>query len=280
MQYLLPQILLSRLVGAVARSRIGLIRRPLIAAFMRGFKPDMGDAVQPDPQAYASFNLFFTRALRPQARPPSPASDAIDSPVDGTISAVGQSSSGRLIQAKGRDYSLRALLANHDALADAMAGGEFMTIYLAPFNYHRIHMALAGTLREAWYVPGRLFSVNDTTARHVPNLFARNERVVLQFDGPRGPHVLVMVGALFVGSMGTVWHGDIAPTRARGAVQLRVPAGAPLTASTPLARGAEVGRFNMGSTVILLLPPGTARWDASLAYGSVLRMGQRIGSLS
>jgi phosphatidylserine decarboxylase len=280
MQYLLPQILLSRLVGAIARSRLAVVRRPLIAAFMRGFKPDMRDAVQADPQGYDSFNLFFTRALRPQARPPSPANDAIDSPVDGTISALGQSSSGRLIQAKGRDYSLRALLANHDALADAMAGGDFMTIYLAPFNYHRIHMALAGTLREAWYVPGRLFSVNDTTARHVPNLFARNERVVLHFDGPRGPHVLVMVGALFVGSMGTVWHGDIAPPRARGATSLPVPAGAPVAASAQLARGAEVGRFNMGSTVILLVPQGMARWDASLACGSVLRMGQQIGTLS
>ena len=279
MQYLLPQILLSRLVGAIARSRLGWVRRPLIAAFMRGFKPDMRDAVQPDPQGYGSFNLFFTRALRPQTRPASPASDAIDSPVDGTISALGQCSSGRLIQAKGRDYGLRELLAGHDTLADSLAGGEFMTIYLAPFNYHRIHMALAGSLREAWYVPGRLFSVNDTTARYVPNLFARNERVVLHFDGPRGPHVLVMVGALFVGSMGTVWHGDIAPRRARGAIPLPVPPGAPVAASATLARGAELGRFNMGSTVILLLPPGKARWDASLASGSVLRMGEQIGSV-
>lgn len=279
MQYLLPQLLLSRLVGVIARSRVGFVRRPLIAAFMRGFKPDMRDAVQPDPQAYASFNLFFTRALRPQTRAPSSASDAIDSPVDGTISALGQCSNGRLIQAKGRDYGLRELLAGHDALAAVLADGEFMTIYLAPFNYHRVHMALAGALREAWYVPGRLFSVNDTTARHVPNLFARNERVVLQFASPMGPHALVMVGALFVGSMGTVWHGDIAPRRARGAMALPVPPAAPVAASATLARGAELGRFNMGSTVILLLPPGKARWDPSLASGSVLRVGQRIGSL-
>lgn len=279
MQYLLPQHLLSRAVGAIARSRLGLVRRPLIAAFLRGFKPDMRDAVQPDPQAYGSFNLFFTRALRPEARPPSPARDAIDSPVDGTISALGQSKGGRLIQAKGRDYGLRELLAGDDAIADALSGGEFMTVYLAPFNYHRIHMALAGTLRAAWYVPGRLFSVNDTTARHVPNLFARNERVVLYFDGPMGSHAIVLVGALFVGSMGTVWHGDIAPRRARGAISLPVPPGAPQSASAMLARGAELGRFNMGSTVVLLLPPGKARWNASLAAGSVLRMGQQVGSL-
>ncbi|MGH8253859.1 MAG: archaetidylserine decarboxylase [Steroidobacteraceae bacterium] len=279
MQYLLPQHLLSRLVGAIARSRLRVVRRPLIAAFMRGFKPDMSDAVQPDPQGYASFNLFFTRALRAHSRPPSPASNAVDSPVDGSISALGKISSGRLIQAKGSDYGLRDLLAGHAALADALTGGEFMTIYLAPFNYHRIHMALAGVLHEAWFVPGRLFSVNDTTARHVPNLFARNERVVLHFEGPLGPHVLVMVGALFVGSMGTVWHGDIAPQRASGVIPLPVPPGAPLAATATLARGAELGRFNMGSTVILLLPPGKARWDASLAAGSVLRVGQQIGSL-
>jgi len=273
MQYLLPQHLLSRLVGAITRSRVGWLRRALIAAFMRGFRPDMSDAEQPDPQRYPSFNAFFTRALRAGARLPSPAAHAIDSPVDGRISALGTSAHGRLIQAKGRDYSLRALLAGQEALADSLAGGLFMTIYLAPFDYHRIHMAEGGALRAAWYVPGRLFSVNDATARHVPDLFARNERVILQFDGERGPHALVMVGALFVGSMGTVWHGDIAPRHGRGSVALALPA----SASTPLARGAELGRFNMGSTVILLLPPGVAQWEPTLAAGSVLRVGQPIG---
>jgi len=277
LQYLLPQHLLSRLIGAIARCRYSWVRRPLIAAFMRGFRPDMSDAVQPDPQAYASFNLFFTRSLRPQARSPSPAAHAIDSPVDGRISAIGQSTRGRLIQAKGRDYGLRELLAGNEALADSLVDGLFMTIYLAPFNYHRIHMALGGTLRGAWYVPGRLFSVNEATARHVPGLFARNERVILQFDGAQGPHVLVMVGALFVGSMGTVWHGDIAPKRARGSIPLPIPPAA-LAAPATLSRGAELGRFNMGSTVILLLPPGTSQWEPSLASGSVLRVGQQIGS--
>lgn len=272
LQYLLPQHLLSRLVGRVTRSRVGWLRRALIGAFMRGFTPDMSDAAQPDPQGYPSFNAFFTRALRPGARASSAEPRAIDSPVDGRISAMGTSAQGRLIQAKGREYSLRALLAGHDTLADSLDGGLFMTIYLAPFNYHRIHMAAAGTLTGAWYVPGRLFSVNDATARHVPGLFARNERLVLRFDADEGPHLLVMVGALFVGSMGTVWHGDIAPRRARGSVALPVPAAA------SLPRGAELGRFNMGSTVILLLPPGAARWDPSLAAGSVLRVGQPIGA--
>ncbi len=278
MQYLLPQHLLSRLIGAIARCRYSWVRRPLIAAFMRGFRPDMSDAVQPDPQGYASFNLFFTRALRPETRSPSPAANSIDSPVDGTISALGSATRGRLIQAKGRDYGLRELLAGNDALADSLVDGLFMTIYLAPFNYHRIHMALSGALRGAWYVPGRLFSVNDTTARHVPGLFARNERVILQFDGASGTHVLVMVGALFVGSMGTVWHGDIVPRRARGSVALPIPPAAALSAPATLERGAELGRFNMGSTVILLLPPGASKWEPSLAAGTVLRVGQLIGS--
>ena len=171
LQYLLPQHLLSRLIGAIARARSGWIRRPLIAGFVRGYRPELGDAVQPDPQAYPSFNAFFTRALRPGARPPSPSALAIDSPVDGRISALGSSVQGRLLQAKGRDYSLRSLLAGNEALAAQYTGGLFMTIYLAPFNYHRIHMALDGSLRAAWYVPGALFSVNDTTAHHVSGLF-------------------------------------------------------------------------------------------------------------
>jgi phosphatidylserine decarboxylase len=151
-----------------------------------------------------------------------------------------------------------------------------MTVYLAPHNYHRIHMALGGRLAGAWYVPGRLFSVNDSTAQCVPNLFARNERVILEFAGERGPHVLVMVGALFVGSMATVWHGQIARHRARGPVALPLPAGA----AALLERGAELGRFNMGSTVILLLPEGTGAWDAGLAAPAGLRVGQAIGTLS
>ena len=276
LQYLLPQHLLSRLIGRIARARVAWIRCPLIGGFVRGYRPELGDAAEPLPQAYPSFNAFFTRALRPGARPPSASPWAIDSPVDGAISALGTTEQGRILQAKGRDYSLRSLLAGNEALAARFTGGAFMTIYLAPFNYHRIHMALDGTLRGAWYVPGALFSVNDTTARHVPNLFARNERVILEFAGDLGPHALVMVGALFVGSMGTVWHGDIAPRRQRGAIALPMPAE---PAAARLARGAELGRFNMGSTVILLLPPGAASWDPKLAAGATLRVGQAIGAM-
>ena len=276
LQYLLPQLALSRLIGWLARVRAGWIRKPLIRCFVRAYRPDLSEAVQSDPLSYASFNAFFTRALREGVRPAASAAAAIVSPVDGRISALGSSREGRVIQAKGRDYSLEELLAGNADLTARLRGGPFMTVYLAPYNYHRIHMALAGALVGAWYVPGRLFSVNDVTAALVPKLFARNERVILEFSGERGTHALIFVGALFVGSMATVWHGDIARHRARGASVLPLPAGA----AAHLARGAEVGRFNMGSTVILLLPPGTGAWDPSLAAGATLRVGQGLGALT
>ncbi len=276
MQHLLPQRLLSGLVGRLARARADWIRKPLIRAFVRAYRPELADAAQPDPLGYESFNAFFTRALRPAARPLARAPAAIVSPVDGRISALGTTAQGRILQAKGRDYSLQTLLADNTELATRLMGGPFMTIYLAPYNYHRIHMALAGVLVGAWYVPGRLFSVNDTSAALVPNLFARNERVILEFSGAHGPHALVMVGALFVGSMATVWHGDIVRRRARAPVPLPVPD----RSAAFLERGAELGRFNMGSTVILLLPAGSGAWDANLAAHASLKVGEPVGTLS
>jgi phosphatidylserine decarboxylase len=274
LQRALPQYTLSRLIGALARA--GALRRPLIALFTCAYHPDLSDAAEPDPRHYASFNAFFTRALRAGARPLADPESAIVSPVDGTISAVGRISAGRLLQAKGHDYSLEALLAGEEGLAAPLRDGWFMTIYLAPFNYHRIHMALGGRLRGVRYVPGRLFSVNDTTARLVPDLFARNERVVLEFEGECGRYALVMVGALFVGSMSTVWHGEIAPRGGRLPRALALP-GPDMSAQLP--RGAEVGRFNMGSTVILLLPGSAGAWEAGLSPGRTLRVGERIGAL-
>ncbi|HKC15107.1 MAG TPA: archaetidylserine decarboxylase [Steroidobacteraceae bacterium] len=274
LQRALPQHALSRLIGALARA--GWLRRPLIALFLRAYRPDLQDAAEPDPRRYASFNAFFTRALRAGARPLADPERAIVSPVDGTISALGRIEAGRLLQAKGHDYSLAALLAGDEALAAQLRDGGFMTLYLAPFNYHRIHMALGGRLLSTRYVPGRLFSVNDTTARLVPDLFARNERVVLEFEGECGRYALVMVGALFVGSMNTVWHGDIAPRGGRAPRALALPGpGQPVQ----LARGAELGRFNMGSTVILLLPAAAGGWETGLSAGRTLRVGQRIGVL-
>ena len=275
LQQLLPQHLCSRLVGRIARARAGWIRRPLTRWFVRHYRPDLSDAVNADPLGYPSFNAFFTRALRPEARVPAGGADVIVSPVDGQISASGMCEHGRIFQAKGQDYSLLSLLAGNEALAGRLRDGPFMTIYLAPYNYHRVHMALAGTLVGAWYVPGRLFSVNGTTAALVPGLFARNERVILEFAGTRGRHAIVLVGALFVGSMATVWHGDIEPGRAGGVVSLSLPA-----TSAWLEAGAELGRFNMGSTVILLLPRGAARWDDGMLESRSLRLGQQIGLLA
>src|SRR6187399_2407455 len=228
LQHLLPQHGISRLVLAATRSRSPAFKNALIRLFVRGFDPDMKDAVETEPTAYASFNEFFTRALREGTRPVDPDPRAIVSPVDGTVSEAGELTSDRLLQAKGHDYSLRALLAGNTAWERTFIGGTFATIYLAPYNYHRIHMPLAGELREAFYVPGKLFSVNRTTAQLVPGLFAINERVFCGFDSSGIPLGVILVGALNVGSMATVWHGDVTPRRHREVTEL--PAGGALHA--------------------------------------------------
>jgi len=276
LQYLLPHHRLCQLAYALTRSETRWLKDRLIGAFVRSYRPDMSDALEPDPLAYPSFNAFFTRALRPGARPADADARAILSPCDGTVSVAGHIEGSRLLQAKGHEYSLEALLAGRSDWAARLEGGSFATLYLAPHNYHRVHMPLAGRLSAAWHVPGRLFSVNARTARRVPSLFARNERVVCAFKGERGPFVVILVGALFVGSMSTVWHGEVTPAGVRRGVRTLEPA---TDSELRLARGAELGRFNMGSTVILLLPPGAARWDASLQPGLPLRVGQRIGTL-
>jgi phosphatidylserine decarboxylase len=275
LQHLLPQHALSRLVHRAARSRVPWFKDALIRPFLRHFRPDLSDAVQTDPYAYGSFNEFFTRALRPGTRPLPADPRELACPVDGTISGIGAIEPDRLLQAKGRHYTLAALLAGQQEWAQRFVGGCFATIYLAPYNYHRIHMALRGTLRETWFVPGRLFSVNRVTANGVRDLFARNERVVCCFeDGPLS-HAMVLVGALNVGSIETVWHGEVAPRRPRRFTRLPTPA-----AGATLERGAELGRFNMGSTIILLLPPGAARWHDEMTNGRTVRMGESIGRRS
>lgn len=276
LQHLLPQHGISRLVLQATRSRAPAFKNALIRLFVRGFRPDMRDAVETEPTAYASFNEFFTRALRPGTRPLDPDPRVIVSPVDGTVSEAGTLSADRLLQAKGHEYSLRALLAGNAAWERSFAGGSFATIYLAPYNYHRIHMPLAGELRESFYVPGKLFSVNRTTARLVPGLFSRNERVFCGFDSGGMPWALILVGALNVGSMATVWHGDVTPRKYRRVAALPTTG---LLQPAALDKGAEMGRFNMGSTVILLFPPAAVEWQASLAAGQILRMGERIGTL-
>jgi len=271
-QHVLPHHRLSRLTLAATRVRAPWFRNLLIRGFLALFNVDMSDAAETDPYRYASFNEFFTRALRNGARPIAAGAGAIACPVDGRVSECGAIEGDSLLQAKGRHYSVMELLAGQDWAA-RFAGGSFATIYLAPFNYHRIHMPARGRLLDTVYVPGRLFSVNAATAQRVPRLFARNERVLTLFEGDFGQFAVVLVGALNVGSMATVWAGDITPAARRSIAH--IPAGDVL-----LDKGAELGRFNMGSTVILLFQPGRARLSAALAAGASVRVGECLGELA
>jgi phosphatidylserine decarboxylase len=272
MQYVIPQHTISRIVYRATRSRRVWLKDRLIRSFLRMFPVDMSEAREPDPKCYATFNEFFTRELRPGLRKIAEERDAIASPVDGFVSAAGTIDNSTLIQAKGRTYDIETLLAGARAWAPQLRGGSFVTLYLAPFNYHRVHVPLDATLRETWYVPGRLFSVNTVTVAAVPRLFARNERIISLFDTAAGPMAEILVGALNVGSMSTVWHGEVTPQAKRIVTRLPAPA-----TSAALRRGDEMGRFNMGSTVILLFAPGGVAWDPDIVTGRVVRLGERIG---
>jgi len=271
-QYLLPKQALTQFAGWVAQWRGGAATTSLIRWFIGRYGVNMAEAADPDPAAYASFNEFFTRALKPGARPLARADWVC--PVDGAISQFGAITAGRIFQAKGHDYSVTALVGGDAALAAHFHGGHFATLYLSPKDYHRIHMPRAGRLLRMVHVPGELFSVNPTTARGVPGLFARNERVVCVFDGEgagAGPWVLVLVGATIVGSMATVWHGTVNPPRP-GMVREWDYAGQDLQ----FAQGAEMGRFLLGSTVVLLLPPGPQAFNPRWAPGGAIRMGEAM----
>ena len=277
LQYLLPHHFISRLAYRITRSRVPLVKNALIRSFVSNFHPDMSEAEQPDPLRYESFNAFFTRALRAQARPSDPDPAVLVSPVDGAVSQIGRLDGSWLVQAKGHAYTLESLLAADLSWAARFRGGAFATLYLAPFNYHRVHMPLRGAVRAAWYVPGQLFSVNATTTAGVPGLFARNERVVCVFGYEALTFAVVLVGALLVGSLATVWHGEVTPRAVRGCADLPLDAS---RAALDLEKGAELGRFNMGSTVILLLPPGSSEWLPGLAPGSSVRLGQALARLT
>lgn len=277
--YLLPHHALSRLVYRAARVRQPAVRQALIRALIHAYRVDLSEAAEPDPGAYPDFAGFFTRALREGARPLAGDEHTLASPADGTLSAFGHIDGDRLVQAKGRTYTVPELLGGDFALADAFTQGEFCTVYLAPRDYHRVHMPLAGTLRSMTHVPGRLFSVQGATARGIDRLYARNERLVCVFDTAHGPLAVVLVGALLVSSISTVWAGEINPYGTRRALwrETYPSAGA---GSVRLARGAELGHFAMGSTVILLLPPGDFAWEDGLHEGARLRYGHGLGSWS
>lgn len=269
-QYLVPQHGLSRLVGALAESRTPWIKDTFIRKFAARYGIDMSEAAQPDLGAYENFNAFFTRALKPGARPLDSRADSILCPADGAISQLGPIAQDQIFQAKGHSYSLADLLAS-ELDAQPYIGGQFATVYLSPRDYHRVHMPMAGRLVKSVYVPGELFSVNTRTAEQVPNLFARNERLVAHFETSAGPMVVVLVGAMIVASIETVWGGvepvggDIRVT-SHGGDKARI-----------LDRGAELGRFRLGSTAIVLFGPDVMSWDEKYQAGTPTRMGERMG---
>jgi len=264
-QYLLPKQALTSVAGRLANAEAGGTTTALIRRFIDRYGVNMAEAAEPDPAAYPTFNAFFTRALKPGARPLAKA-DWI-CPVDGAISQFGHVDNGQIFQAKGHHYSATALVGGDAALAAHFQHAHFATLYLSPKDYHRIHMPADGVLRRMIHVPGALFSVNPTTARGVPGLFARNERVVCVFDSPRGPWVLVLVGATIVGSMATVWHGVVNPPRPGTVREWAYEPGQHV-----LRQGEEMGRFLLGSTVVLLLPAPLG-FDPGWQPGGPVRMG-------
>jgi phosphatidylserine decarboxylase len=270
-QYLLPKAALTRVAGRLAQARGGAATTWAIRRFIARYGVNMSEAADPDPAHYATFNDFFTRPLRAGARPLAQADYLC--PVDGAISQFGDIQAGQIFQAKGHTYSVQTLLAGDAQLAAPFTHGQFATLYLSPRDYHRIHMPCAGRLTQMVHVPGALFSVNPATARAVPGLFARNERVLCLFDTARGPLALALVGATIVGSMATVWHGVVNPPRP-GRVRRWTYGGQAIE----LAQGVELGRFLLGSTVIALWPQGTLRFSPDWSPGGSVRMGQALGA--
>lgn len=266
LQHALPRHALTRFAGWLANSEQPLLAQYLIRDFIRRYQVNMDEARSSDPADYASFNTFFTRSLKPDARPL--AETRWICPVDGTISQAGRLTEGRLIQAKGHDYTAAALLASADDAA-SYHNGSFCTLYLSPRDYHRIHMPHDGLLRAMTWVPGELYSVNPLTAEHIPGLFARNERLICQFDSNHGPFTMVLVGATIVGSIATVWHGIVAPPRHREPRHWHYNTGISLN------RGDEMGRFLLGSTVILLWPDDIG-FAAGWQSGRTVRLGEAL----
>lgn len=276
LQYLLPHHFLSSLMYRVTRVEWPSFKNTLIRKVIQWYRVDMDEALESDPAKYRSFNAFFTRALSPDARPVDESEQAITCPADGTLSQAGDIEDGYIFQAKGHDYSLLELLGGDIEWSRRFEGGSFATVYLSPRDYHRVHMPLSGSLKKMLHVPGRLFSVNDTTTRQVPRLFARNERVISLFETELGPMAVILVGAIFVSSIETVWAGAITPV-ARQVCTWNYPPEIP-TEPVFLEKGKEMGRFNMGSTVILLFGKDAMDWMEELTPGQTVYVGEQIGS--
>ena len=271
-QHLLPKQALTQVAGAIACMNGGAATTALVRWFIGRYGVNMAEAASPDPAAYASFNDFFTRALKPGVRPL--AACELICPVDGVVSQLGPIDGERIFQAKNHSYTATQLLGGDAALAAHFHGGYFATLYLSPKDYHRIHMPCDGRLLRMIHVPGELFSVNPATARGVPGLFARNERVVCVFDGPRGPWVNVLVGATIVGSISTVWHGVVNPPRPGVLRDWSYT-----DKAIDLKQGAEMGRFLLGSTVVMLFPRGPLTFNPAWAPGAAVRVGEAMATL-
>ena len=273
MQYLLPQRLLGSCIFRIARCEWSTLKTPLIRWFAKYYRVNLGEADRPALTAYSSFNDFFTRALRPGVRPLASGDWTLLAAADGRVTELGTASDGQALQAKGMPYALEELLGPRPPAAAEVDLGDFVTIYLAPYDYHRVHLPLTGSLMGARYIPGKRFSVNGTTARAIPRLFCLNERLVLWVDTAIGPIAVVLVGALNVSSLSTPWLGEIPSAGPRYW-------GADAVPHDRLARGAEIGRFNLGSTVITILPRGSVTWDTAIHSNDTVRMGMRLGSVT
>ena len=277
LQYIMPKHFISRLVGLLAAARLGFVSHALIKLFIKAYGINMSEAKHENASDYQSFNEFFTRPLKDGLRSVVADENVIVQPVDGAISQLGAIAGDSLIQAKGHTYSLQALLGGASETAIPYQNGQFACIYLAPKDYHRIHMPIAGTLREMIYVPGDLFSVNTLTAENVPDLFARNERVVTIFDTELGPMALVLVGATIVASIETVWAGTVTPPAGKNVFRWTYPAHG--KNAITLEKGAEMGRFKLGSTVVLAFPANKLQFLADQQPGTVTRMGAPFAEL-
>ncbi len=273
-QYILPHHTLSKWMSKLTHCETKWWKNLFIKQIIAHYGVNMSEALEQDINAFSSFNHFFTRELLPDARPLTAVTKAIASPADGAVSQAGPITEGRIFQAKGKSFTVTDLLGGSDERAKPFINGVFTTIYLSPKDYHRLHMPLSGTLKEMVHVPGRLFSVNTSTTRSVPGLFARNERVVALFDTEAGPMALILVGAIFVSSIETVWHGVVSPPTISSVRTWQYEENAPV-----LNIGEEMGRFNMGSTIIVLFGQDAAAWSNDFTADKVVKMGEQIGSV-
>jgi|TARA_B110000977_G_C11047727_1_gene481192 phosphatidylserine decarboxylase len=269
-QYIIPQHVFSLVMYRATRCEVVWFKNLIISTIIKQYRVNMAEAAEMNLDYYSSFNTFFTRLLRNDVRPISE-SDIV-SPVDGVVSQVGPVTSGQIVQAKGQEYSVLALLGGDDALTSEFVGGQFATIYLSPKDYHRIHMPATGILRKMRYIPGKLFSVSPRTARAVPDLFARNERVAVTFDTDFGPIVMVLVGAIFVGSMETIWAGQITPNYGKVIQQWTYDGEQAIT----IEKGQEMGRFNMGSTVVMLVGKDVALFNEQVEAEATIQLGNAM----